>query len=247
MHAHIDVTIAPAELEDLRSVIFAVTRSLQEAQQAIRRSDGTTVWGVGCHPGVARAQKDFSPDHFADTVESTAFVGEVGLDGKSRVPMTKQRDTFRSALEVLTTMPRLVSLHSYAATEALVEDLEASPIRGAILHWWLGDAALTARAVELGCYFSVNASSVRRTELMALIPSERLLTETDHPFGDRRSTGLSAPGNVESVERSVARLHAISAADARLLTWRNLNRAVREVGCSQLLPRQVRSWLAVTA
>ena len=90
------------ELDDLRSVIFAVTRSLQEAQQAVRRSDGTTVWGVGCHPGVARAQKEFSPDHFADIVESTAFVGEVGLDGKSRVPMTKQRDTFRAALEVLT-------------------------------------------------------------------------------------------------------------------------------------------------
>jgi TatD DNase family protein len=247
MHAHIDVTIAATELEDLRSVIFAVTRSLQEARQAVGRRDGTTVWGVGCHPGVARAQRDFSPEHFADIMESTAFVGEVGLDGKSRVPMAKQRDTFRAALEVLTTMPRLVSLHSYAATEALIEDLEASPIRGAILHWWLGDAALTARAVDLGCYFSVNASSVRKTELMALIPSDRLLTETDHPFGDRRSKGLSAPGFLDGVERSVARLHAISAADARWLTWRNLSRLVREVGCSQLLPRQVRSWLAVTA
>jgi TatD DNase family protein len=247
LHAHIDVAIAPTELEDLRSVIFAVTRSLQEAQQAVRRSDGTTVWGVGCHPGVARAQKDFSPEHFADIVGSTAFVGEVGLDGKSRVPLAQQRQTFRAVLEVLTTTPRLVSMHSYAATEALIEDLEASPIRGAILHWWLGNAALTARAVELGCYFSVNTSSVRKTELMALIPSDRLLTETDHPFGDRRSTGFSAPGVLDGVERSVARLHAISAADARLLMWSNLNRLVREVGCSQLLPRQVRSWLAVTA
>lgn len=245
MHAHVDAAIASSELDDLRAVIFAVTRSLEEAEQALRRSDRTTVWGVGCHPGVARAQKTFSVERFADLLETTAFVGELGLDGKSRVPMDQQRRTLRSALEVLAMKPKIVSLHSYAATDALIDELEANPIMGAVLHWWLGDVTLTERAVHLGCYFSVNASSARKSELMTLIPSDRLLTETDHPFGDRREGANRAPGIVDGVEKSLARLHGTSTSEARLLLWQNLSRLVRDVGCSPLLPREVRAWLAV--
>ena len=58
LHAHIDPTIAPNDLDDLRAVVFAVTRSLDEAQQALERTDSTTVWGVGCHPGLVASQKD---------------------------------------------------------------------------------------------------------------------------------------------------------------------------------------------
>lgn len=245
MHAHVDAAIAPDELEDLRAVIFAVTCSLEEAEQALRRSDQATVWGVGCHPGVARAQKAFSAERFADLSKTTAFVGELGLDGKSRVLMDHQRRTLRSALDVLATKPKIASLHSYGATEALIDELEAKPIKGAVLHWWLGDAALTERALRLGCYFSINGSLVRRTELMTLIPSDRLLTETDHPFGDRRTAGTKAPGIVDGVEQSLARLQGTSTAQVRLLLWQNLSRLVRDVGCSPLLPREVRAWLAV--
>ena len=45
-----------------------------------------------------------------------------------------------------------------------MEVLEAGSPPGIILHWWLGDAQQTRRAVDLGCYFSVNASSVRRKD-----------------------------------------------------------------------------------
>lgn len=245
LHAHIDPDIAPSDLNDLRAVVFAVTRSLDESQQALKRTDPTTVWGVGCHPGLAGAQRTFAVGEFSRLLESTAFAGELGLDGKSRVPIAAQRETLRSALVALASKPRLVSLHSYAATEALLDELEATPIRGAVLHWWLGDAELTERAVRLGCYFSVNISSVRKRELLSAIPADRLLTETDHPFGDRRSRGDHAPGLVDDVERSLARHHSLAVSDVRLLVWRNLSRLVREVGCSPMLPREVRTWLAV--
>jgi TatD DNase family protein len=245
LHAHVDPSIAPSDLADLRAVVFAVTRSLDEAQQALKRTDSSTVWGVGCHPGLVASQKDFSTEEFSRLLDSTAFAGELGLDGKSRVPLAEQRLTLRSALDVLVTKPRVVSLHSYAATEALIDELEATRIKGAVLHWWLGDALLTERALRLGCYFSVNASSARKRQVMAVIPPDRLLTETDHPFGDRRSTGDSAPGFVDDVERAIARHHGLTPSDARLLIWRNLSRLVREVGCSPMLPRQVRAWLAI--
>ena len=37
LHAHVDVSIAPAELRQLNAVIFAATRSLSEADTALAR------------------------------------------------------------------------------------------------------------------------------------------------------------------------------------------------------------------
>ncbi len=244
LHAHIDPGIDPDELAVLSAAVFAVTRSLDETVIALRRRDRMVVWGVGCHPGLAGAHQRFSSDQFAELLEHAAFVGELGLDGRSRVPMPLQLGTLRSALEVLVETPRLVSLHSYAATEMLLDELESIRIKGVILHWWLGDAAQAKRAISLDCFFSVNASSVQRAETLAAIPLDRVLTETDHPFGDRHAPAPRRPGSVEDVEASLAAHYGISTREMRHQIWRNLGRLVRETGSSGLLPRAVRSELA---
>ena len=71
----------------------------------------------------------------------------------------------------------------------------------------------------------------------------RCLTETDHPFGDRRSRE-PRPGNVEAVERALATHHQLSQDDVRRAIWSNLSRLVRNVGCGRLLPTRVRTLLA---
>lgn len=243
LHAHLDPSIDPGELQGLGAVVFAVTRELHEAEEVLRRDDEFTVWGVGCHPGLAGAQSQFAKEDFDRLIDSTAFVGEVGLDGKSRVPIETQTGTLRAALEVLADKRRVVSLHSYAATEAIIVELERLPGPGRILHWWLGDASLSQRAVELGCYFSLPPSTARRRDLFDEIPLDRLLTETDHPFGDKRSGAAARPGNVEVVERALAAHHQLTLAELRLILWRNLGRLVKQVGCGRLLPSRVRTLL----
>ena len=74
--------------------------------------------------------------------------------------MGLQRQTLTGALSVLQKNPRLTSLHSYKATSELLSLIAEFPQPGLILHWWLGTESETNRAVELGCYFSVNGSSV---------------------------------------------------------------------------------------
>ncbi len=244
LHAHIDPAISSGELESLGAVVFAVTRSLSEGQQALERGDRATIWGIGCHPGVAKAHKAFRPEMFAELIKQTPFAGELGLDGKSRVPLSVQMATLRDALQVLITNPRIVSLHSHTATEQLLDLLEATPIQGVVLHWWLGDPLQTARAVNLGCYFSVNAASVRHPDHLEGIPIDRLMTETDHPFGDRRGQPPHRPGRVEDVEAAIGRLRGASPRETRIRMWQNLGGLVRETGCSALLPRTVRSRLA---
>lgn len=203
LHAHVKTTIPARDLERLGAVVFAATRSLEEFGSTQRRRDAVTIWGVGCHPGDQAAQRDFDRDRFASLARTTAFVSEVGLDGRSRVPMATQLETFRAILQVVSASPRIVSIHSGSAHAQVLDALSDNPQKGAVLHWWRGTPAQTARAVDLGCWFSVNAANMKYPESVAVIPLDRILTETDHPSGDRASTAPRQPGSVDDVEASL--------------------------------------------
>lgn len=244
LHAHIDPRISAADLLNLRAVVFAATRSLDEAESALQRRDDRTVWGVGCHPALAQAHSSFEISRFVRLIDLTAFVSEIGLDGRSKVPMELQRTTLRAVFSALQVTPRITSIHSYAATDEVLEELEARPIQGTILHWWLGNQEQTRRAVEMGCFFSVNAAMVQKKANVEHIPSSRLLTETDHPFGDKRS-GLDArPGALNDVEAALAGYLGMTASSLRLTVWSNLRTLVNNVNCASLMPGGVRTQLA---
>ena len=245
-HAHIDANIDCAEIRRLGALVLAVTRTLDEANVATRRDDGMAIWGVGCHPGLKKAQNAFDTHQFQELLTRTAFAGELGLDGKSRVPMDQQVETLGEAFNVLRRTPRLTSLHSYAATGRLLELLEQDSPPGIILHWWLGNAQQTQRAVELGCFFSVNASSVKRKDLLSRIPRDRLLTETDHPFGNRRSR-IYQPGYVNDVEQAIGHQYNLTIFEVRRLMWSNLHLLIKTTGCSTLLPTETRVALAANS
>lgn len=247
LHAHVDVEVPADDLYSLRAVIFAATRSLAEAHIALRRRDDLVVWGVGSHPSVARSHDDFDPTDFRTLIGRSAFAGEFGLDGGAKVPLEQQLQTLRGALDVLAGGPRITSLHSYRATNQLLDELALRPMSGAVLHWWLGSATATKRAAEMGCYFSVNAAMFRRPGVLRHIPLDRLLTETDHPYGDRSGPEPHQPGNVLPVEHAIARLHGLEPDEVRRIMWRNLERLVRDTGCGHLLSRRIRSYLIVGA
>ncbi len=243
-HAHIAPDISAADLVALDALVFAVTRSVDEAEKVLDRRDEWTVWGVGCHPALVRAQRSFDLGRFAALVKRMAFVSEIGLDGKSRVPMPIQRQRLGEILSVLQSSPRIASIHSYSATAEVLDELEARPIRGVVLHWWIGNELETVRAVDLGCYFSVNSSSLRNEAILKLIPFDRIFSETDHPFGDRSKRGIRRPGAVDDVELSIASMHGLSPTAARLRMWQNLATLVSKTGTASLLPRPLLTRLA---
>jgi TatD DNase family protein len=247
LHAHIDVGIRAGDVRSLDAVVFAATRSLAEARQAQERQDDLVVWGVGSHPGVASSHDSFDPVVFRALIKQTAFVSEFGLEGGGKVSLDHQLATLRDALEVLADEPRITSLHSFRATDQLLDELVLWPVRGVVLHWWLGSAAATRRAVELGCYFSINAAMLRRPGAWRHLPLDRLLAETDHPYGDRAAPGPHRPGNVLPVEHALARLHGLEPTAVRRTLWRNFAHLVDVTGCAPLLSRRIRSYLIVAA
>lgn len=246
MHAHVDVTIEPRDLLALRAVVFASNRSLTESQTALDRqaSDLLTIWGIGVHPGVNTALEGFNIDTFKTLMSRTAYVGEVGLDGRVKSRLDLQSNVLNTILKELQNSPRITSLHSYAASNELLELLEATPIAGAVLHWWLGDASATRRAIDLGAYFSVNAANLKNLDVLSGIPPERLLTETDHPDGDKWSTQPRQPGNVTKVEATLANHLGTSPARFRQTCWTNLRTLVGSTQTATLLPERVRAMLS---
>lgn len=243
LHAHVEVTVEPQDLLALRAVVFAACRTLAESRQALDRqsTDLLTVWGVGVHPAVNEALDTFDLAVFTSLLSRCAYVAEVGLDGKVKTRLPQQQQVLAEVLHALQANPRITSLHSHAATNELVEQLQDIRIDGAVLHWWLGDAVATRRAVELGAYFSVNAAGLKHAEVLSLIPLERLLTETDHPAGDRGSPQPRQPGNVGKVEKGLARIHGLKPTEVRRQCWSNLHALVQSTGVARLLPPRVGS------
>ncbi|MBN1434311.1 TatD family hydrolase, partial [Candidatus Fermentibacterales bacterium] len=178
-HAHIDHRRPAAELGGTGAVL-AMTQSLDEARDAVLRREPMIVWGAGCHPREILAQRGFDRERFRDLLERSAIAGEIGLDTGSKVPVDMQLSCFRQALEVLSDIPRFVSIHSYQATGMVLEELTRTPIAAPVMHWWTGGAAETSRAVDLGCYFSVHSQVARHTKFRTRVPPDRILLESDH-------------------------------------------------------------------
>lgn len=235
-HAHIRHDLERSDVATLDGMIFAATRSLEEATFAVQRDDERVVWGVGAHPGLAGAQRGFTPERFEELLQRTPLVSEVGLDGSSRVSSSLQHETFRSVLSVVTDLPRIVSVHSYGATDPVLDVLEEYRIPGVVLHWWLGDLESTKRAIDLGCWFSVN-SSARSLAILKELPKDRILPETDHPYGDRKGRSNARPGNVRDVEERIAREEGGTLTPVRLRMWRNLFALAEATGTVDMFPR----------
>lgn len=84
----------------------------------------------------------------------------------------------------------------------LLEELLPTDRGTAVLHWFTGSASETRRALDLGCYFSVNEmmlASASGQRVVQVVPIERLLTETDGPFVQRDGTPIPPARAVEGV------------------------------------------------
>ena len=107
----------------------------------------------------------------------------------------------------------------------------------AILHWWLGSPEETEATVDAGAYFSVNASQAKSWKSLNLVPLDRLLLETDHPFGDRSEIPPRRPGNLAKSESAVSAALSVSPDALRHQTWRNLKAIAERLNLVEMFPR----------
>jgi TatD DNase family protein len=235
-HAHVEPTVPAADLANLGCAVVAVTRESGEWSAVRKRTDGMTIWGIGCHPAHQREIEDFDQLRFAEAIREMPLVGEVGLDFRNNRPRGAQQKVFRQILEVTRDRPRLLSIHSVNAAGAVLGALEEAPQLGAILHWWRGTEAQTSRALDLDCYFSINGAEIRRPKILDSLPPDRVLTETDYPFSEKADPTANRPGAVSTTETALAEVWGIDRSEVRSRIWTNLRDLAMRSSCADLLP-----------
>lgn len=148
---------------------------------------------------------------FERYLPSARYVGEVGLDAGPRFykSFEAQERVFSRILHASAEQGnKILSIHSVRTASKVLKHLEESRLLDnsqAILHWFTGTVSETRRAVELGCYFSINEEMLRsekHRKFISILPLDRLLTETDGPFILHEGTPLR-PSDVHSISSKV--------------------------------------------
>lgn len=142
-------------------------------------------------------------------------IGEVGLDffeGKAQSDLEFQEWVFHRVLELAESVNKPVLIHSRAAEKRVLELLSMHSVRG-VIHCYTGSHKLIPQFLDLGFYFSIPASVVRANsfqDLVAKLPVDRILSETDAPYLAPVVGGRSEPVNVKDSVKKIAELKGLT-------------------------------------
>lgn len=194
LHCHLDLYQEPLviakECEKRRLYILSITTtpSAWTGTSALVTGSTRIRTALGLHPQLVHERKG-ELALFERLLPDARYVGEIGLDGSPEYKpyWREQVDVFSRILELCRSSGgRVLSIHSRRAATAVLDHLEKTPNAGKpILHWFSGSAKELARAIELGCWFSVGPAMLngeKGCKLVSLMPRDRVLTETDGPF-----------------------------------------------------------------
>lgn len=157
--------------------------------------------GLGLHPEIAH-ERAGELDRFEAHLPEARYVGEIGLDGspQHRPHQAVQSHVFSTILQTTARAGgRVLSIHSRRATTPVLDLLAAAPDAGIpVLHWFTGTRSELARAVAMGCWFSVGPGMLKSSsglERVRAMPLDRIITETDGPFV-QTSSGPVGPWDI---------------------------------------------------
>ena len=233
-HVHINFDVFNADLEALKvrweeQGVVQLVHSCVEPQEfdqisAIADQFPEVSFAVGLHPLEASKWTAQLGEEIANRAESDSRVvaiGETGLDFYKAENPEEQKTAFWEQLAIAQRLNKPVIIHCRDATQDLVKLIrqfqqEKGTVAG-VMHCWAGSPEQTRACLDLGFYISFsglvtfkNAKSVQ--ESAKIVPSDRLLVETDCPFlapvpnrGKRNE-----PSYVRYVAETVATLRNIS-------------------------------------
>lgn len=190
---------------------------------------------LGLHPQLV-AEFESEIAIWDDYLSETRYIGEVGLDAGPRFykSIDAQKRVFRHILmRCAEAGDKILSIHSVRTSKLVldyIEELLPSGKGKVVLHWFTGSKKEIQRAVNLGCYFSINSTMLaneRHLPMIMEIPIDRILTETDGPF--TASLGRpSVPSDVSDAIDILARFHRKSSYEFSSIVRANLKKLLTQ-------------------
>jgi TatD DNase family protein len=178
---------------------------------------------AGIHPHHARHYQSGDLDHLTELLghPRAVAVGETGLDyNRNFSPPEAQRRAFEAQLRLAAQLRRPVFLHQRDAHEDFISLLSRhrADLVGAVVHCFTGDAEELAAYLDLDLHIGITGwiCDERRgghlRDLVASIPRNRLMIETDAPYllprdladkpKDRRNEPMFLPQILNAIARS---------------------------------------------
>jgi TatD DNase family protein len=206
-HCHLDLFPDPVALarriDEWHVHTIAVTNapSVFSHTERLAASSRFVSAAAGLHPELI-ATHGGQLEQLWPCLERTDYVGEVGLDYSTsdRNLRARQREVFEKILERCAAYgDKVVTVHSRRASADTIDAIGDRFPGKVILHWFTGSRGEIDRAARFGLYFSVNPAMIvsqRSRELVAAMPRNRVLTESDGPFvkiGGQLADPTSAP------------------------------------------------------
>ncbi len=195
-HCHLDLypdhaqLIAECDRERVATLAVTTTPKAWTRNREMARGVDHVRVALGLHPQLV-AEREAEIGLFESLLPEARYVGEVGLDASPRFyrSFDAQERVFERILRMCAEHGnKILTVHSVRAVSKVLQHLERGlpADRGhVVLHWFTGSASEARRAVDGGCYFSVNSEMLRSPKHRSLVeqlPVNRLLTETDGPF-----------------------------------------------------------------
>lgn len=233
-HCHLDLYPDPvsvvAACREHGHHVLSVTTTPRAWKGTLQLSEGAPRirTALGLHPQIAH-ERHRELGLFEELLPGTRYVGEVGLDGSPELRQHQdvQRRCFEHVLRACASVDgRVMTVHSRRAADAVLDAYERESGAGTmILHWFTGNRHELDRAIGLGCWFSVGPAmtrSQRGRDLLAAMPKDRVLTETDGPFAPGPN-GALPPGEVADALVACCNAWSVSPEEARNTVNENLS------------------------
>jgi TatD DNase family protein len=203
MHCHLDLmpsmqTVARDALKNKLNILAVTTtpKAYEKEINLLKDFNNIRV-ALGLHPQLIKER--YSELSIVEQyIESANYIGEIGLDFGRQYYSSKEKQIevfdkiiYWSALF----QNKIISIHSVKADKHVVDILvKHSCFKNniCILHWFSGSLSQLERAINLGCYFSINLKmldSPNGKALLSRMPADRILLESDAPFISNIQTG----------------------------------------------------------
>ncbi len=195
-HCHLDLypdfaeAVKAAEKAEVYTLTVTTTPRAWQRNLELTQDTRFVRAALGLHPQLVRERSD-EIALWEQYLPETRYVGEVGIDAGPKYyrSVDLQKQIFEHVLKTCAQAGgKTLTVHSVRSATIVLDLIEAHlpQHRGqVVLHWFTGSKSEARRAIELGCYFSINAQMLkndRGREIVSLLPKDRLLTETDGPF-----------------------------------------------------------------
>lgn len=191
----------------------------------------------GLHPMHALHFHDGLLSELARYEEGAVAFGEIGLDYLLlEVPREAQLSAFRGQLRLAVEMGLPVLIHCRRAFQDLLRIMreERADAIGGIMHAFSGSVETARECIDLGFAVSVAGpvtyrNAVRPLELVARIPFEHLVLETDAPdmTPEPFRGNCNEPAYLLETAKKVAEIKGISLQELAEITTRNAERLLR--------------------